>query len=242
LAFHPYPQVIRKLFNAYRFGPPQRVTAASACPWVDHAVSRLPLLTKRPVKARFRSGSAPEALSLASKEQLVGSLCKRHAVTRKGSYRLWARGFRFCFTPLFGVLFTFPSRYWFAIGLEVVFSLAGWSPRIQAGFHVPRPTQGTAGAASLRLRGCHPLRPAFPGVYGFVRSCRMQPYNPATAWTGAVWAIPVSLAATQGIDFSFSSSAYLDVSVRRVGFPVRISARADGLSHSGIPGSMAVCA
>lgn len=28
-----------------------------------------------------------------------------------------------------------------------------------------------------------------------------------------VWALPVSLAATQGIDFSFSSSRYLDVSV-----------------------------
>lgn len=28
-----------------------------------------------------------------------------------------------------------------------------------------------------------------------------------------VWALPLSLAATQGIDFSFSSSGYLDVSV-----------------------------
>ena len=31
-----------------------------------------------------------------------------------------------------------------------------------------------------------------------------------------VWALPVSLAATQGIDYSFSSSGYLDVSVPRV--------------------------
>lgn len=31
-----------------------------------------------------------------------------------------------------------------------------------------------------------------------------------------VWALPVSLAATQGISFDFFSSAYLDVSVRRV--------------------------
>ena len=31
-----------------------------------------------------------------------------------------------------------------------------------------------------------------------------------------VWAIPVSLAATQGIAFAFSSSGYLDVSVPRV--------------------------
>ena len=39
-----------------------------------------------------------------------------------------------------GVLFTFPSRYWFAIGRRLVFSLGGWAPRIRAGFHVSRPT------------------------------------------------------------------------------------------------------
>src|SRR5690606_21876290 len=52
-------------------------------------------------------------------------------------------GFRIYFTPLFTVLFTFPSRYWFTIGLLRVFSLSGWSRQIQTGFHVPRPTQDT---------------------------------------------------------------------------------------------------
>ena len=36
---------------------------------------------------------------------------------------------------------TFPSRYWSTIGLPQVFSLSGWSPMIQTGFHVSRPTQ-----------------------------------------------------------------------------------------------------
>ena len=40
-----------------------------------------------------------------------------------------------------GVLFTFPSRYWFTIGHEGVFSLARWSSRIPTGFHVSRRTQ-----------------------------------------------------------------------------------------------------
>ena len=40
-----------------------------------------------------------------------------------------------------GVLFTFPSRYWFTIGHLGVFSLAGWSPRVPAGFPVPGRTQ-----------------------------------------------------------------------------------------------------
>ncbi len=37
-------------------------------------------------------------------------------------------------------------------------------------------------------------------------------YNPERE-TPSVWAIPISLAATDGIDFSFYSSSYLDVSV-----------------------------
>ena len=44
----------------------------------------------RPVRTRFRCGSTPEGLNLADQEQLVGSLCKRHAVipTSRDSDRL----------------------------------------------------------------------------------------------------------------------------------------------------------
>ena len=51
--------------------------------------------------------------------------------------------FQVLFTPLTGVLFTFPSRYWFTIGRQRVFSLTRWSSWILAGFHVSRDTQGT---------------------------------------------------------------------------------------------------
>ena len=54
--------------------------------------------------------------------------------------------FQVCFTPLAAVLFAFPSRYLFAIGHQVVFSLGGWSPRIRAEFHVLRPTWDTRGS------------------------------------------------------------------------------------------------
>ena len=62
-----------------------------------------------------------------------------------------------------------------------------------------------------------------------------------------VWALPRSLAATCGIDVSFSSSGYLDVSVPRV--PLRalwIHARmtevlSAGFPHSDIPGSQDMC-
>ena len=62
-----------------------------------------------------------------------------------------------------------------------------------------------------------------------------------------VWALPVSLAATSGIDVSFSSSGYLDVSVHRVPFltlwiGVRIHAVcACGFPHSDIHGSRDIC-
>ena len=40
-----------------------------------------------------------------------------------------------------GVLFTFPSRYWFTIGRQGVLSLRGWSPQIRTGFQGSRATR-----------------------------------------------------------------------------------------------------
>ena len=59
------------------------------------------------------------------------------------------------------MLFTFPSQYLFTIGLSGVFSLGGWSPHIQTGFHVSRPTH-LSSMYAFRLRGYHPLRLFFP--------------------------------------------------------------------------------
>ena len=62
-----------------------------------------------------------------------------------------------------------------------------------------------------------------------------------------VWALPVSLAATPGIDVSFFSSGYLDVSVRRVpSIPLWIHGIVTevfpaGFPHSDISGSMDIC-
>ena len=65
MAFHPYPQVIRRLFNAYRFGPPVGLTPPSTCPWIDHSASGLQPLTSRPIQTRFRFGSSSR-INLAS--------------------------------------------------------------------------------------------------------------------------------------------------------------------------------
>ena len=68
----------------------------------------------------------------------------------------------------------------------------------------------------FRLRDCHPLWLDFPDhLTTFSAHPCEVPYNPAEE-TPAVWAVPFSLAATNGIDFSFFSSGYLDVSVHLV--------------------------
>src|SRR3712207_3406913 len=62
-----------------------------------------------------------------------------------------------------GVLFTFPSRYWSAIGHQGVLSLGGWSPQIQTAFHGSGPTQERhREAGRFRLRDDCPLWCAVP--------------------------------------------------------------------------------
>ena len=68
----------------------------------------------------------------------------------------------FYFTPLTGVLFTFPSRYLFTIGRQSVFSLTGWSRLIRTGFPVPRTTWDTPEVQTISLTGLSPSLVCLP--------------------------------------------------------------------------------
>ena len=144
-----------------------------------------------------------------------------------------AHGFRYFFTPLSAVLFTFPSRYLSAIGLPGVLSLGGWCRQLRTGFLRPRPTQVPARVGVRFAYGavtrCGAPFQAAPATHA--SSTSRRPYNPARASTPAVWAGPLSLAATRGVTVVFLSSAYLDVSVRRVGHLI------SGWHASSVPGS-----
>ena len=122
------------------------------------------------------SAPAPRllALNLAARGQLVGSLCKRHAVTDTCPLRqvVGAR-FQGLFHSPPGVLFTFPSRYLSTVGLQGVFCLGGWSRRIRAGFHVPRATQGTGWFGRLAHTGLSPS--AGPHSSGFRFDAPLRP-------------------------------------------------------------------
>ncbi len=81
-----------------------------------------------------------------------------------------------------GVLFTFPSRYWFTIGGKRYLALGGGPPGFPQGFSCPVvlgiPYQESC---IFRLRGFHPLWPAFPAVrldIGFVTPSQgLQPLH-----------------------------------------------------------------
>src|SRR6185295_6391944 len=75
--------------------------------------------------------------------RLIMQKARNCAFTRRciALSRLVDTRFQGLFTPLAGVLFAFPSRYWFAIGRQVVFSLGRWSSQIPTGLLEPRGTQ-----------------------------------------------------------------------------------------------------
>jgi hypothetical protein len=140
------------------------VTPLSACPWLDHSASGLILRTERPVQTRFRCAYTYR-LKLARKINSLTHYTKGTRSPAQGRLPLLV-GIRFqvSFTPLVGVLFTFPSRYWCTIGHRGVLRLGGWSPHVQTGFLVSRLTRGRTDG--LPVRGCHPLWPAFPDGSG----------------------------------------------------------------------------
>jgi hypothetical protein len=123
------------------------------------------------------------------------------------------------------VLFTFPSRYWFAIGHRGVLRLGGWSPHVRTGFHGSRPTRGRR--RSLPVRGCHPLWPRFPARSGLNASAAglVRVRSPLLA-ESLLMSFPP---ATEMFQFAgFASTAY--------GFSGRYPLR-DGFPHSEIFGS-----
>ena len=106
-----------------------------------------------------------------------------------------------------------------------------------------RPTPDTAFYCLLSRTGLSPSTAGFPKtvLLGYLRIPRPIPQCARTL----VWALPISLAATLGIDVSYSSSPYLDVSVQEVPFHTLCIGvwipLSGGFPHSEISGSMDIC-
>ena len=111
----------------------------------------------RPIQTRFRFDFIPYlVLNLAIYNNSLDRSTKSTISHFNVLYLLVNIGFQVLFHSPPGVLFTFPSRYCFTIGHQVVFSLTGWSPLIHTRFHVPRATLDTTSLTSLSYTGLSP--------------------------------------------------------------------------------------
>ena len=129
-----------------------------------------------------------------------------------GPHPLPSRQFQALFDSLFKVLFIFPSRYLFAIGLSPVFSLGrslppdwGCIPKQPDSQTAPRGAAGSGPYGALTLCGA-----AFQRTRARSAAEDASPdYNSGgEASRFSSWADPGSLAVTRGILVSFFSSAY----------------------------------
>ncbi|CAL9118605.1 unnamed protein product [Musa acuminata var. zebrina] len=130
-----------------------------------------------------------------------------------GPHPLPSRQFQALFDSLFKVLFIFPSRYLFAIGLSPIFSLGrnlppdwGCIPKQPDSSTAPRGATGSEPDGALTLPGA-----PFQGTWArSVAEDASPDYNSDDAAARfSSWADPGSLAVTKGILVSFFSSAYL---------------------------------
>jgi hypothetical protein len=82
-----------------------------------------------PFRTRVRSGSGCPCLNLATNNHSSAHSTKgTPSHPKRCSDRPEAHGFRLSFTPLAGVLFTVPSRYWFPIGRLLYLALGRGRP------------------------------------------------------------------------------------------------------------------
>ena len=227
MAFHPYPGLIPSVFNRSGSGPPRGLTPASAWPGVAHPASRARRATLSPCSGSLslRLGH-PLTSPRGAARWLILQKARRHPA--KGAPA--ARG-----RTVSGAV-SLPSRGAFHLSLTVLVryrsreSVQPWGAVPPASRRVSRARRYSGPPTRpgrVRVRGSHPVPPAFPGRSAPSPVCHRAaglrprlsaPNNPGAATPAGcarapVWARPVPLAATPGISVDFSSSGYLDVSV-----------------------------
>ena len=116
----------------------------------------------RPIQTRFRCGSAPEVLNLAGYIHSPDHSTKGTRSPIDGLSVLVSTRFQVLFHSPPGVLFTFPSQYFPLSVTGEYLGLEGGPPGFPRGFTCPAVLWILLAASVFRLRGSHPLRPAFP--------------------------------------------------------------------------------
>ena len=165
--------------------------AFAADPWLNHLTS-LATVTRRLImqKARRHPNGAPTA-------------CRRMV---SGSISLPCSGF---FSP-------FPHGTGPLSVSQEYLALPDGPGRFTQGSTCPALLRIPLSISSFARTGLSPATAVLSRTFRFIAHRISWSYNPGTAVTVPVWAVPRSLATTYGITFVFSSSGYLDVSVPRV--------------------------
>ena len=239
MAFHSYAHLIQKLFNAYWCGPPYRVTGTSPWTCVDHSVSRPPHPTKNALfRLAFTAGTRLSRLASPDMvtRRFIMQKARRHP--KKGLRPLVGAWFQVLFHSPPGGPFHRSLTVLSTIGLTGVFSLAGWSRRIHAGFLVPRATQDDAWAGVSSGKGLSPA------------AVQLSRCFPSTLRSRTAILQPPGLFPVRSPLLRESLVYFLFLGVLRCfsspGSPPRYKAgiaalQAAGLSHSEIPGSKVIC-
>ena len=162
LEFLPYPHLIPTLFNGCGFGPPLPLTAASAWTWIDHPVSGLLSLTLALLRLGFPTAPSLEDLTLPVSATRRTVLQKVRGRTNNVLPQLVDTGFQVLFHSPPGVLFTFPSQYSALSVTKWYLALGGGPPDFPQGSTCLVVLWILLSLLGFRLRGSHPLRPAFP--------------------------------------------------------------------------------
>ena len=148
------------------FGPPLSFTSTSACSWLGHLVSGSMHATFRTINTRSRFGSTPYLLNLAAYIRSPDRSTKSTTSHFDVLCVLVSTGFQVLFHSPPGVLFTFPSQYYFSIGHRVIFRLGGWSPLLPTGFLVSRGTPDPARSTSFSPTCLSHSSDGFPTPFG----------------------------------------------------------------------------
>ena len=135
--------------------------------------------------------------------------------THKVLYLLVNTGFQVLFTPLPGFFSPFLHSTASLSVIRLYLGLGGGPPGFPANSSCSPVLWILTPARPFRLRDYHPLWYGFPTISAKALQWITQSATPVVLLP-PVWPLSLSLAATKEIDFSFSSSAYLDVSVQRV--------------------------
>ena len=163
----------------------------------------------RPIQTRFRFGYVPYiVLNLAIYNNSLDRSTKSTTSHLNVLCLLVNIGFQILFHSPPGVLFTFPSRYSFTIGHQVVFSLTGWSPLIHTRLHVPRATLDTASSTRFSYTGLSPSMVCFSKTILLNSLNRLRSPNPARITSCSLGSSYFARHYSRNRIISFSSCGY----------------------------------